>query len=138
MILIIGAWYNEVGYSFKFSHKVDNFIREKIKDNILQKYCSNEVNTDWYLRLIVATDSTIKSVEVRGPDILKRTKRINYGLWLPFKTIMNSNYPLETYINCLFEAMVIVFKNYEVPNEEIDKIKKLCRKEILNNIEYVK
>lgn len=138
MILIIGAWYNEVGYSFEFSHKVTNFIREKIKETIFIKYKFDETNADWYLRLTIATDSKTELVQVRGPDILKRTKRINYGLWLPFEIIMSSNYPLETYINCLFEAIKIVFKNYEVPNDEIDEIKKLCKKEILNNIEYVK
>ncbi|SNB26256.1 hypothetical protein NO004_380008 [Flavobacterium psychrophilum] len=137
MILIVGAWYNEVGYSFEFSHKVDNYIREQIKEFVFPKYGLNKKDEDWYLRLIIATDSKTQKTEVRGPDVKKRTKRVEFGLWLPHDVINKSTYPLETYIDCFFEALEIVFSNYNVPKEEIETIKENCKKEILHNPEYV-
>jgi hypothetical protein len=137
MILTVGAWYNDVGYTFEISHKVSNYIREEIKKKIFSKYGLNVKDKEMYLNLEVATSSKTKELEVRGPEIKKRAKMINYGLWLPFDDIHQSIYPLETYIDYFFEALKIVFNNYNVPKEEFEEIKEDCKKEILNNQEYV-
>ena len=137
MILTIGAWYNEVGYSFEFSHKVLNYIREKIKEFIFSRYELDKKDEGWHLRLVIATDSKTQTTEVKGANINKRSKTIEYGLWLPHDFINKSTYPLETYIDCYFVALEIVFSNYNVPKEEMEIIKENCKKEILNNPEYV-
>ena len=62
---------------------------------------------------------------------------IDYGLWLPFDEITKSNYPLESFIDSYFEALIIVFKKYNVFEDDIRKLKKECKNEILNNTEYL-
>jgi len=138
MILLIGAWYNEVGYSFEFSYKVDLFIREQIIAKIFPKYRLNDIEEGWYLNLVIATDSKTKELEVRGPDKRKRQKMIDYGLWLPFDRIMKSQYPLETFIDYYFDALEIVFADYGVEKKDLLDLKVMSKKEILNNSEYIR
>ena len=137
MILLIGAWYNEVGYSFNFSHKVDVFIREQITNEIFTKYGLDTIEDSWYLNLIIATDSHTIKIDVRGPKQRKRQMMIDYGLWLPYNYNMKSENPLEKYIECLFDALVIVFDNYGVSQKDILDLKASSKKEILNNSVYI-
>lgn len=136
MILLIGAWYNEVGFSFNFSHKVDNYIREQIKELIFNKYKLDEIDIDWYLNLVVATDSKTIDLEVRGPEKRKRQKMIDYGLWLPYSKIMNSANPLECYIDYFIEAVAIVLANYGVVKQDVLNIVPIAKKEIIDNPIY--
>jgi hypothetical protein len=136
MILLIGAWYNEVGFSFNFSHKVDNYIREQIKELIFKKYKLDEIDIDWYLNLVVATDSKTIDLEVRGPEKRKRQKMIDYGLWLPYSKIMNSANPLECYIDYFIEAVAIVLANYGVFKQDVLNIVPIAKKEIIDNPIY--
>jgi hypothetical protein len=137
MILLISSWYNEEGYSFDFSHKVDNLIREKIKSEIFVKYKLNSIDDDWYLNLVIATDSKTTQVEVRGPETRKKAKMIDFGLWLPCDAINQSTNPLESYIDSLFDSLIIVFNNYGVPDLDIENLKQVCKKEVLDNTEYL-
>jgi len=136
MILLVGAWYNEAGYSFNFSHKVDNYIREIIISEIFSKYKLSQENEGWFLNLIIATDSKTKTLDVRGPEIRKRQKMIDYGLWLPYDEITNSENPLEKYIDNFFDALILVFKKYDVDNRDILILKQETKNEILKNPSY--
>lgn len=135
MILLLSAWYNEPGYNFKFSYKVSNFIRAQLHQRIFLKYGLDTKDEQWHLNLVIATDSKTTNLEVRGPDVRKRQKFIDYGLWLPF-TINQDKYPLESYLEHLFRALVIVFSNYGVLAKDINEIEVICKKEILENETY--
>jgi len=135
MVLLISAWYNEQDYKFKFSSKVNNFIRDQIRKDIFPKYGLDVLDEQWYLNLVIATDSSIKKIEVRGPDIRKRQRFVDYGLWLPY-TINQSQYPLSSYLDHLFEALALVFGNYGVLESDMKKIEEQCKVEILSNKNY--
>ena len=136
MTLLIGAWYNEPGYKFNFSHKVDLFIREQVTSVIFSKYHLFDRDKTWYLNLVVATDSKTEELEVKGPEVRKRAKMIDYGLWLPYMKITTSAYPLKSYINYFLKALKIVFINYGVSKDDFDEIEEACMSEILNNPIY--
>lgn len=136
MILVTSAWYNEIGFKFNFSYKVTRFIREELIINIMEPYKLVEKEKDYHLDLVVATDSKTTELEVRGPDVRKRAKLIDYGLWLPHDIINNAEYPLAEFLKYYFEALKIVFSNYNVPAYELEKIYETAKKEILNNSEY--
>lgn len=135
MTLLISAWYNEPGYNFRFSHKVSSFIRQQLHDKIFLDYGLDKKDVQWYLNLVIATDSKTTHLEVRGPHVRKRQKFIDYGLWLPY-SINQTEYPLASYIQNLFDALVIVFSNYEVLEMDIREVETLCKKEILHNENY--
>jgi len=136
MILVVSRWFNEVGYSFRISTKVDGFIRDQVREQILKNYELDKIDEGVYLNLVVATDSRTIDLEVRGPEIRKRQKFIDYGLWLPYDEINRALDPIAKYIEYYFKALRIVFKNYNVPPEAFDSIQEKAEKEILLNPEY--
>jgi hypothetical protein len=115
---------------------VSSFIREQLLEKIFPKYGLDAKDEQWYLNLVIATDSKTTDLEVRGPDVRKRQKFIDYGLWLPY-TINQTEYPLASYLDQLFRALVIVFSNYGVSEMEIKEIEAICKKKILGNENYL-
>lgn len=136
MIVTVGSWFNEPGISFKISYRVHNLIREFLVNKIMKPYGLEERDTQFLLNLVTATSLKTKELDVRGPEINKRGKAISYGLWLPYEKITSSSTYLETYLHYYFNALVIVFKNYDVPEQSIRDTQKLVEEKVLNDEMY--
>jgi hypothetical protein len=137
MILLIGAWYNEAEYAFNFSYKVDLLIREKIINEIFTKYKLDSIENDWFLNIVIATNSQISKLEVRGPEKRKRQKMIDYGLWIPYNDVMNAPNPLEKYIQYVFESLALVFNEYGVEKKDVIDLILVVNEVILNDSSYL-
>jgi hypothetical protein len=105
MVLVVSRWFNEVGYSFKVSTKIDSLIRDQIRSKVLEPYDIDKSDEGFYLNLVVATSSNTTHLEVRGPEINKRKKMIDYGLWFPYKEIAMSDNPEKNYVENYIEAL---------------------------------
>jgi uncharacterized metal-binding protein len=136
MILTIGSWFNEPGIDFKISYKVHKLIRQTLIDDVMEPYKLTNKDQDIFLGLVIATSNDTEELEVRGPEYDKRNKFINYGLWLPYKKINDSASYLSTYLTCLFDALVILFKRYDILETAIRAVQHKIEKEVLNNQEY--
>ena len=136
MVLTISCLFSEPGFKFHISYKVDNFIRDKLRI-LMHTYKLDEKDKDLFLGLVVSTNSKTKKVEVKGPDVDKKNKFINWGLWLPYEDIVNTNNQLVPYLKYIFEAMVIVFGKYDVKEEDVKEIQKIVENEVVNNPEYI-
>lgn len=136
MILVVGSWFNEVGFNFEISHKVYKLVREEIIKNIFPKFNLNEKDKDTYISLVVTTSSEIRELRVHGPQIRKKGKFIEYELWLPHDEINKAEDPLKEFIKYYFEGIKKVFLNYNVPEEAFGPIEEAVKKEVLNNSEY--
>lgn len=137
MKLGISSIYTEVGVNFEISHKVDNLIRKLLTDNILIPYKLDSINKDWFLELIISTKSDLKKVEVNGPDFHKEDKFVIYTLWLPYNRITEADNYLEEYLDSLFEALSIVFDNYNISHTPFIETLATIKQIVINNDEYV-
>ena len=95
---------------------------------------SKEPNT--FLGLVITTLSSISELEVRGPQYDKKNKTINYGLWLPYKKINESSNYLKEYLCSLFDALVVFFNKYYIPETAIRNVQNKVELEVLQNPEY--
>ena len=136
MNLLIGAWYNEPGISFHFSYKVDNYIRERIKDHIMLPLGLLDIDKDIFINITIATKADQGELEVRFGRLSKRSPYFHIGFWFPFKPIINSDNPLEKYLDNYVKATKILFDKWNVTDEQISNLRQDVFKEILNNIEY--
>ena len=132
----INSLYSEVGISFNISHKVDNYIVSLIEKRIMKTHKLDMVKKNYFLELVITTKKDQKEVKVMGPDIDDNDKFISYALWLPYKQIDSSNNYLESYLQYLFEAIAVVFKEYNIKEEEVNNIFDDVKKEVLNNELY--
>ncbi|HEY9001786.1 MAG TPA: hypothetical protein VIM89_10570 [Mucilaginibacter sp.] len=136
MVLAIGSWFNEPGIEFRVSFKVRKLIRQIMVEDIMMPFGLEERDPYTFMRLVISTSIGTSKLEVRGPEYDKRNKTINYGLWLPYKKINESSSYLNEYLNNLFDALVILFKKYDVPEDPVRSVQKKVEKEVLNNAEY--
>ena len=137
MELTLGAWFNEPKINFKFSHKVDLYIRKQIKENILEPLGLLDSYPAKFLHLNVTTEAERTELKVCiAPKWSQRTTNRTHGLWFPYRAIVNSDYPLREYLRYYMEALPVVFGEFGVTQKQLTIVKKNCEREILNNREY--
>ena len=136
MVLTIGSWFSEPGVEFEISHKVHKFIRENLIEDIMKPFGLETKDPDIFIGLVITTTKNLTELEVRGPEFDRRNKFINYGLWLPYQKIVCSENYLKEYLRYFFDALAILFKKYNVPEESILKVKYKVEEEVLNNANY--
>lgn len=136
MKLVIGKLFAEPEYQFNISHYVTLYIKDLLIKNIMDQNELTAKDENIFLSLIITTNSKTTSIEVKGPSFNKKSGFINYGLWLPYEPIVKSENYLRTFIEYLFDSLIILFSKYSVKEEDIKKIQKIAEKEILNNPKY--
>lgn len=136
MELTIGAWFNEPKINFKFSHKVDNYIRLQIIEHIMKPLGLLEIEKDVFLHLTIATKKEQDRLEVFLPSKNIRAKSKNYGLWFPYFEIIQSDYPLKSYVEFIIQSLPIIFNEWGVTQVQIEKVSQNVFNEILNNKLY--
>lgn len=136
MVLTIRSWFSEPDVEFKISHRVHNFIRENLIEDVMKPFGLETKDSDIFIGLVITTQKNMSELEVRGPEYDRKNKFINYGLWLPYKKIEDAENYLEEYLKYFFDSLIILLKNYNVPAESILKVKYKVEKEVLNNANY--
>lgn len=137
MDIITSNIYSEVGSYFSVSYKVDLKIREKLNESIkfdLQKVFDDEKIL--FFNLVVSTNKVTTTVEVKGPDYNNKDKFVNWGLWLPYEDIVNHPTQNIPYINYYFDALVLLFNIYGIPEKKIREIQMSVESEIIGNSQY--
>ena len=137
MIIAISSWFNEPDIEFRISFKVHNVVWKYLTDDIMKPFGLEENDPGFLMRLVTATSSDTKKLDVRGPEINKRNKSISYGLWLPYENINGSADYLKEYLYYYFNALVIVFNVYGVSEASIREIQDKVEAEVLNNTVYL-
>jgi hypothetical protein len=134
--ITISSLYLEPGYKFDISHKVDLSVRQKLEELLISSYGLDKIKEKYFLSLIISTDSKSKTVLVRGPSIDKRNEFITWSLNLPYLNVNSGVDYVPKYLEYLFDALVLVFKNYGVNEEDIRKVQQIVEKEVINNPNY--
>lgn len=128
--------YSEQESYFSISHKVDLLIRQKLNYLIGGKLQISRSEKEKYLNLIVSTNKNTTCVDAKGPDVNNKEGFVNWGLWLPYYEIVNNTNQVESYLSYYFDAVVLVFNNYNVPEEDIRKVQRIVADEIVGNPNY--
>jgi hypothetical protein len=136
MELTIGEWYNESGINFEFSHRISNYIRIVVKECIMAPLGLIDNYTDKFLHLTVTTTSKQKDLEVKMGTIKIKATSVNCGLWFPYKEIINSPNPINTYVENYIKSFPLVFKRWGVTDQQINEAATKIRREIIGNPYY--
>jgi len=137
MQIYIGAWYNEPGISFEFTYKVFVFITKNLREKILILISNNHKFINYDIQLTKNTYASSVELELKGPSIGRRNKSLNYGLTIPYFKVINSEKPLEVYLDYYFEGLTLLFLQFDISKEIMEKFKKEMTKEILNTPEFL-
>jgi hypothetical protein len=137
MNLVVGSWFGEPEIEFKISHKVYNFIREKIIEDILKhRGLYNEKDKDFIGIQITTNKETVKPF-LSEPSFDKKNNFTNYNFWLPHQLIVNSDNELKSFLNYFFIVLTDFLKIYNIPFKEVEKLRLKIEFEIIDNVEYI-
>lgn len=137
MEILTSSLFPEVNCSFSISHKIDLEIRKALNEKIKQelRLTSREEGVE-YLNLIISTNTRTCEVAVKGPNVNRKEKIINWGLWLPYREIVNSSTQEAPYLHFYFEALVSLFREYGISEERIRSVQEEVSDKVLRNSEY--
>ncbi|ANE45479.1 hypothetical protein SY83_03135 [Paenibacillus swuensis] len=137
MRILTSSLFSEVNSFFSISHKVDLKIREELNDTISSDLQLNTKEKDMdFINLIVSTNKATLNVMVKGPEINRKDKFINWGLWLPYEAIVSSSNQVIPYLQFYFDALIILLGSYGIPEKRIREIQVRVESEIIGNSAY--
>jgi len=136
MKLVLNSLYTEVGCSFNISYLVIQKIKELLIEDIMKPNGLEELDGNLFLGLTISTNSKTYEVDVKGPHFDKKNGFINYGLWLPYNKIINAENYILSFINYLFDSLVIVYSKFLISEDDIRVLEKKAIEIIVNNIDY--
>lgn len=115
MEVSFGQIYVEPGVSFPFSHQFQRWISEEMtalvepSAKFLKKYGS-----DFELIFNVSAKKDLQDNEIRGPSVFRKTKDVEYTLFLPFDIIMRYADAPRHALRFLFRGVCDVFDKLEI------------------------
>jgi hypothetical protein len=89
MNISVGQIYVEAGVSLPFSHLMQIWLGQQLSTLVLLTPDFAKVHgTDFALVIRISARKGLKENDVKGPTVFKRTKDVEYTLFLPYDTIV--------------------------------------------------
>ena len=91
MNISVGQIYIEPGVNFPFSHLMQVWLGQQL--SALASPTADFVNAygiDFSLVIRISARKSLKANEIKGPTVFKRTKDVEYTIFLPYETIARS------------------------------------------------
>jgi hypothetical protein len=113
------------GIKNNFSTQTHKTIFECFKNHneIFEKF--SKFHPEYSLGFTIVTKKDVSDLEIKGPTIMKKTKDIDYSIFLP-----DRNFNLDEYINLLFEGLGIALKKYDINDNQLLILRDECKREL--------
>jgi hypothetical protein len=124
--------YIEPGVSFPFSSIAIKYLDGGISNLVVPSaQFVREYGDDYRLVFNISAKHSLEENEVRGPTVFKKTKDVEYTLFLPFTIIVGHESAPQTALKFLFQGMYAVFDLLgidasKVREQEAAMIKHVC------------
>ena len=118
MELTLSSWFNEPKINFKFSHKVQSYIRDVIKEDIMAPLGLIESYQDKFINLNVTTEENRSELLVNIAPTWSENER-SHGLFFPYHPIVDSKEPLREYLKYYVLSIQAVFKSLSNKNSNL-------------------
>jgi hypothetical protein len=124
--------YIEPGVNFPFSYIAIKYLDEGISDLVVPsaRFIRN-YGDDYRLVFNISAKRSLEENEIRGPTVFKRTKDVEYSVFLPFTVIVSREDAPQTALRFLFQGMYAVFDSLEIDagrvrEQEASMIEHVC------------
>ena len=118
----IAQVYTKAGVSFPFSHLMQRFMSQELSavsgdcDPFRQKYGS-----EFSLGLWIGADTGIVDNKIVGPGVYKKTKDVEYSVFLPFDTIADASDGCRVAMEFLVSGVRAVFLRVGINPTKLDE-----------------
>src|SRR6266849_1867699 len=117
-----GQVYIRPGVSFPFSWRFQVYLARKV--TALVKPSAKFIGrygSDFELMFNVSAKKRIRDNEIRGPGVYKKTKDVEYSIFLPYDVIARSRDVPKSALKFLFKGVYSVLESLEIDTARIEK-----------------
>lgn len=120
MKIYVSQIYIEAGVNFPFTHIFQGWIGEKLSSitEASESY-KRRYGEDFNLIFRMSAKAGINETEIKGPTVFKKTKDVEYSIFLPFITISVEENSLELALRYLLAGVIEVLDRLEIDSKEV-------------------
>lgn len=136
MKIYVAQIYPEVKCNFPFTHHFQRFLTEQLSENAGgSSYFSQKYGMEFDLIFNMSAKTGIEDVQVFGPTVFKRTKDVEYTVFIPFNLETSKRTNLKKVLRFLFKGICDVLNQLEFNIENIlKKQENWCDQIVTNDI----
>jgi hypothetical protein len=103
--------YIEPGVAFPFSHHFQRRLSEEVTALVTPSArFGKDYGTDFDLIVNVSAKKTLRDNEIRGPAVFRKTKDVEYSVFLPFDVVSNEQDVCKSALTFLLKGVCSVFE----------------------------
>lgn len=131
MKVIFSQIYIQAGINFNFSHQFQTFLSSKVSGLLyVSKKFLKLYDKDYTIIFRISAKKELATNEIKGATIYKKDKDIEFTIFLPYTTIMQTSEPNRKALEHLFEGVYDVLGKYEIDTSKL----KAEQKKIIDKI----
>jgi hypothetical protein len=115
------------GLENQFSNESHKTIIKNLRECYSSWQSFSSIYPQYNIGFIIVTKKNVEKITIKGPTIDKRSKVVDYSIFLP-----DRNYNLSEYIDLLFEGIFLSLSSFYIKKDDIVIIRERCKKELLN------
>jgi hypothetical protein len=124
MKIFIGQVYIKPGVSFEFSHRMQLWLGEQMSLVACDSTrFQNKFGRDFDLMIRVSADTQITDNRIKGPAVFRKSKDVEYTVFLPFDVISKATDGCRAALTFLLAGIHSVFQQAGIDTKALDEQK---------------
>ena len=105
MQIFFGQIYIKPGISFPFSLHFQRVLGERISSLVSTSVdFEKRYGSEWNIMIRISAKDGIEKNEIRGPTVFRKSKDVEFSVFLPFAVISTKQEPLHSALSFLFSG----------------------------------
>jgi hypothetical protein len=122
MRIAISQIYTKVGINFPFSHQFQKWLSSELTSSVRpSRDFIRRYGEDFTLVFNMSAKPEIVEMEIKGPTVYKKTKDVEYTIFLPYDAIKGSDDETASAIKHLLDGIVRVLTELKIEPGEVSK-----------------
>ncbi len=122
MKIYFGQIYITPGIAFPFSFQFQRWLSEEITALVAPSaHFTRKYGDDWDLNIRISAKRAIGDNEIRGPSVFKKTKDVEFTVFLPFDTIHREMSIVQAAFGFLLQGVCSVLESMDIDITKIQE-----------------
>ena len=119
----------------KIPQAVIPFITEEIEQLLTTNYADRFEALEYFI-VHIGIRGRQTALEVTHNTDIEKQGHKNYSIYFPYEELSNASNLLEIFLNYVFEGLIIVMQNYDIPESSLQTLLAEIKQEVLDNPAY--
>jgi hypothetical protein len=131
--LRVSQVYVHVGIEFPFSHLAQRFLERELLEVMDVSLFDKRYGSDFHIVLNVSAEQATRTPRIAGPAVFRRTKDVEYTIFIPFDVVVDSDEPCFTAAELLLEGAESAFRHAGISCPGLPSERQRIAREVCSN-----